>query len=573
MRFHRLCPALALSALLAVPLRAQPTERPRTHAPRPTTAAIDTADLMTRLYIVSDDSMLGREAGRRGDTKVEEYLAREAARLGLRPAGENGTYFQTIPLLVRGPDSTGMLVAGADTLRVGRDLYPMPRLGSQPFLGGQPFGGTFDGRDVATVYGGRIGAETLPVDAARGKLVIFAAPANAAGQPLAAFWQRDNLARYAGAAAGVAVAVYDGAMPNGAPAFLRVARDVYDDRARPWPVTLTALALSTAAAERLLGAPLASLAVGAGGRSVSGRVGFVDRPTETPARNVVAVMPGRDPKLANTYVAVGAHHDHVGLTPRPLDHDSIRAFNAVVRPRGADDPPRAATPEQMARVRTILDSLRRLHPPRADSVSNGADDDGSGTVLALEIAESLARAPARPRWSILFVWHTAEEKGLYGAQYFGDHPTVPRDSIIAQVNMDQMGRGDPEDAPPGGPNALVVIGSRRLSTELGDLAERVNARHGFTFDYEFDRDGDPTNAYCRSDHYMYARHGIPIAFFSAAAWYRDYHMVSDEPQYIAYARMARIGNYVRDFVETLANLDHRPVVDKPKPDPNGTCQQ
>jgi len=82
----------------------------------------------------------------------------------------------------------------------------------------------------------------------------------------------------------------------------------------------------------------------------------------------------------------------------------------------------------------------------------------------------------RPKRSLLFVWHTAEEKGLYGAQYYSDHPTVPRDSIVAQVNMDQMGRGGREDAPPGGADALVVIGSRRLSTELGDLAERVNAR-------------------------------------------------------------------------------------------------
>jgi hypothetical protein len=567
------CTALLLAARLT-PLGAQPPARPRTHAPQPTTAAIDTTDLMTRLYVIADDSMLGREAGRRGGTKVEEYLAREAARLGLEPAGENGTYFQTIPLLVRAPDRTGALTSGADTLRVGRDVYPVPRLGSQPFLGGQPFGGTFDGRDVPTVFGGRIGAgELLPVEAARGKLVIFAAPTNAAGQPVAAFWQRDNLARYANVAAGVAVALFDA--PNAAPAFLRVARDVYDDRARPWPVQLTALALSTAAAERLLGAPLASATVGAAGRPVSGHAGFVDTPTEAPARNVVALLRGRDAKLRDTYVAVGAHHDHVGLVPSPLDHDSIRAFNTVVRPRGADDPPRPATAEETARVRTILDSLRRLRPSRADSVNNGADDDGSGTVLALEIAEALAGAKQRPKRSVLFVWHTAEEKGLYGAQYFGDHPTVPRDSIIAQVNMDQMGRGDPEDAPPGGPDALVVIGPRRLSTELGDLAERVNARpgYGFHLDYEFDKDGDPTNAYCRSDHYMYARHGIPIVFFAAAAWYIDYHMVSDEPQYIAYPRMARIGNYVRDVVTAVADLDHRPVVDKPKPDPNGTCRQ
>jgi hypothetical protein len=143
------------------------------------------------------------------------------------------------------------------------------------------------------------------------------------------------------------------------------------------------------------------------------------------------------------------------------------------------------------------------------------------------------------------------------------------------VNMDQMGRGDPIDNPPGGPNALVVIGPRRLSTELGDLVESVNARpeYKFTLDYQFDRDGDATNAYCRSDHYMYARYGIPVAFLVAAAWYLDYHMVSDEPQYIAYDRITKIGRYIRDYVAEVANLSHRPNVDKAKPDPNGICRQ
>ena len=88
----------------------------------------------------------------------------------------------------------------------------------------------------------------------------------------------------------------------------------------------------------------------------------------------------------------------------------------------------------------------------------------------------------------------------------------------------------------------------------------MNARpeNKFTLDYQFDKDGDPTNAYCRSDHYMYARYGIPVAFFVAAAWYIDYHMVSDEPQYIAYDRMTHIGRYIRQYVGDVANLDHRP---------------
>jgi len=272
---------------------------------------------------------------------------------------------------------------------------------------------------------------------------------------------------------------------------------------------------------------------------------------------------------------VGAHYDHVGVSARPFDHDSIRVYNSVVRPRGADDPPRPPTPDEVARVRALLDSVRALRPPRPDSVFNGADDDASGTALALELAEAFAPPRARPKRSLLFVFHTAEEKGLYGAQYFSDHPTVPRDSVVAQINMDQMGRGGPEDVPPLPPNNLVVIGARRLSTELGDLAESLNGRpeHGFALDYSFDRDGDPTNAYCRSDHYMYARYGIPVAFFSGAAWYIDYHMVSDEAQYVDYDRTARIGRYIADVVSTVANLDHRPVVDKPKPDPNGECRQ
>jgi Zn-dependent M28 family amino/carboxypeptidase len=167
---------------------------------------------------------------------------------------------------------------------------------------------------------------------------------------------------------------------------------------------------------------------------------------------------------------------------RAVDHDSIRAFNSVVRIRGADDPPpRQVTAEQWTRIRALIDSLHSVHGVRLDSINNGADDDGSGSVLALEIAEFFAAATPRPRRSLLFVWHTAEEKGLYGAQYFSDHPTVSRDSIVAQINMDQMGRGDPVDNPPGGANSLVVIGARRLSTELGDLAERVNQQPQHVF--------------------------------------------------------------------------------------------
>src|SRR5437764_6688875 len=130
----------------------------------------------------------------------------------------------------------------------------------------------------------------------------------------------------------------------------------------------------------------------------------------------------------------------------------------------------------------IRDSFARLHPARRDSINNRADDDGSRAMVLLEIAESMAHG-ARPKRSVLFVWHAAEEDGLLGSRYFTDHPTVARDSIVAQLNTDMIGRGRPTDHEGGGPSYLRMIGSRRLSTELGDIGERVNAegRHRFGF--------------------------------------------------------------------------------------------
>jgi hypothetical protein len=126
----------------------------------------------------------------------------------------------------------------------------------------------------------------------------------------------------------------------------------------------------------------------------------------------------------------------------------------------------------------------------------------------------------------------------------------------------------------GNPNYVQVVGSRRLSTELGDLIEKTNTdgKHNLVFDYSMDANGHPMNIYCRSDHYEYARYGIPIAFFTTGG-HSDYHQVTDEPQYIDYERMMRVDQLVADIALRVANLDHRVVVDQPKPDPKGSCQQ
>jgi hypothetical protein len=290
-----------------------------------------------------------------------------------------------------------------------------------------------------------------------------------------------------------------------------------------------------------------------------------------PARNVIGVLRGSDPVLQKEYVVLSAHNDHIGVARRAVDHDSLRVTNfaAAMRKRGSS----AAAAQAWATH--ALDSLRALRPPRADSIFNGADDDGSGTVALLEIAEAMAASPNRPKRSILFISHTAEEEGLFGSAWFTDHPTVPRDSLVAELDMDMVGRGSPADVANGGPAYLELIGTRRLSTELGDVAERVDAREPipFKFNYAFDAPGDREQYYCRADHYSYARYGIPSINFSRGD-HPDYHEVTDEPQYIDYDALARVTTYVRDLALELANLDHRVVVDKPKQkDPHAGCVQ
>jgi Zn-dependent M28 family amino/carboxypeptidase len=222
----------------------------------------------------------------------------------------------------------------------------------------------------------------------------------------------------------------------------------------------------------------------------------------------------------------------------------------------------------------MLDSLRRVHPARRDSIFNGADDDGSGSMGVLEVAEAFASTKEKPKRSILFVWHVGEELGMLGSGYFTDHPTVPRDSIVAQINVDMIGRGPGALAPGGGTGDLQLIGSRRLSTELGDIVEAEGKKFTppFKYDYQYDANGHPAQYYCRSDHYMYARYGIPVVFMSTGG-HPEYHQVTDEPQYIDYNGLARVSQLVYNTATHIANLDHRLVVDKPRPDPKGNCVQ
>jgi hypothetical protein len=538
---------------------------PRAETPAPrgaTTSEISPADLRTRSYIFSDDSMQGRQAGTAGNARGNAYIAGELARLGLRPGGDQGGYLQRVPLMRYAVDTArGTLQAGSVNLRALQDYFPYQPSFDLPVR-------PIDGAQVVYI-GARADSAALPArEALQGKVVVFRS--EAAGQSIAGPDMSPD--GRLGLAAGIVITDVD-RLIAGFAGYLRAPRlEMASDVKALAGVTQPRLIfVPTGTAQALFGKPLDALHPGDAGPTLHGEISFAA--TDLSATNVVGILEGSDSALRGEYVALGAHNDAIGIVA-PVDHDSIRAFNSVMLPRGANDAPGEPSPEQLGRIRGMLDSLRRLHPARADSIVNGADDDGSGSMGLLEVAESFARRGAHPKRSLLFVWHTGEESGLQGSRWFTDHPTVPRDSIVSQINVDMIARGGPQDEPKGGPGYLQVIGSRRLSTELGDLVETVNreGKHGMVFDYTYDANGHPDNFYCRSDHYSYARYGIPIAFLSTGG-HRDYHQVTDEPEYLDYVQFARVTRFLADLADRVANLDHRIVVDKPKPDPEAPCHQ
>ncbi|MBA3854463.1 MAG: hypothetical protein C0503_08615 [Gemmatimonas sp.] len=546
--------ALVVAPLVAAPpaLGAQNGALPMKLPPRPTTGTITVPDLMTRLYRIADDSMGGRPTGSEGHVKVTQYIADELRRLGLQPAGENGTYFQDIGMERRGFAASSSVSVGGRSFSIGDDFVPLLARGGRA-------------RSVSSaeiVVGGMQGDSTtwISADAARGKVVVLR-PNPRRLQLEQRFMAFGPASRFGTAAAVVLPVLPQLAMPT------------RRQLSQPSLVMGGGAQSGAEVPPTLLASPeMAEALIAVAGQSASLALRY--EVTPAPGRNVVAVLPGRDPALRGQYVALGAHTDHDPLNATAVDHDSLRAFNLARERMLRASGERRATPQQLANIRVDANAARAGRAARADSIKNGADDDGSGTVVLLELAEQFATAAQKPRRSLLFVFHVAEEIGLLGADYYTEHPTVPLDSVVAQLNMDMVGRGGVDDIAGGGPGYLQLVGSRRLSRELGDLVEEVNRKQPqpFTFDYSFDADGHPERIYCRSDHAMYARYGVPVTFFHTGL-HHDYHQVTDEPQYIDYEKMARIATLIHDVTLELGNRATRPKLDGPKPNPGEACRQ
>ncbi len=225
------------------------------------------------------------------------------------------------------------------------------------------------------------------------------------------------------------------------------------------------------------------------------------------SNNVIGVIEGRDPKLKDEFVAIGAHYDHLGVDAQ-------------------------------------------------GNVFNGADDDASGTIAVLEAARALA-ASKQNRRSILVVFHGGEEKGLLGSEFLTDSTTdnaFRMSQIVAQVNLDMVGR-EHEDS-------LFVIGAGRLSSEMAAIVEDVNREDSlFHYDYTFDREDDPNRYYFRSDHYNYARYNIPIVFFFDGME-EDYHKITDDIERINFRKIEKVSRLATKIILRIANREERLKVDR-----------
>ncbi|CAN5519169.1 hypothetical protein BH09GEM1_BH09GEM1_24910 [soil metagenome] len=580
-------PALVLSTAMSGATFAQGSAlnrfgNPATVKPAPTTAAITERDLRIRLYQFADDSMQGRQVGRVGNMKGTQMIANEVKRLGLLPAGDNGTYFQVLPYHTKRFTSHSRLTANGNPLAWSIDWIAIPGARApRPIT------------NAEVIFGGVTGDTLHQITAAQaaGKFVVLLpAPPQAprAGAPgggrggfgfaaprfpdavAIATVDLDTLGAVQRAAFNtptVASLSAGGRGGRGGGAAMSLVDSLRAQLAALAPQA-TIRITRDAAAKLFTRRSIEGLSPGNTGGTVNASLDFIEEPSEW-ARNVVAVIPGSDPVLKHEYVAIGAHNDHIGMTATAVDKDSLKAFNDIRNRMLLANKMLAVRPEQLATIRVNMDSIRRRYPKvRVDSISNGADDDGSGSMGVLEIAEAIQAMKVKPKRSTLFVWHTGEEAGLIGSAFFTSNPTVPIDSVVAQINIDMIGRGRAEDLPGGGPDYVGVVGSYFDSKDLGETVAAVNKKQArpLAFDYQYDSTmtwSGYNNIYGRSDHYNYARQGVPIAFFFTGL-HGDYHQRSDEAEFIDYPHYARIANYLKDVVVEVGN-GPRPRMNGSKP--------
>lgn len=462
---------------------------------------ITPADIKRRIGIIADDSMKGRDTPSPELDKVASYIASEYRRLGLKPAGDNGTFLQRYSLdRVRiVPDSSMAFVHGGGdaTLKYGTDFV----FASNAFESGDYAGG------LVLITGGLTGPITADTAALAGKMLVLASPRLRGGDRQRIFsWKPAGVVLLSSAPDSVWAQIVN-----------RMGQAQVRDpnRDAAGPVILGARAASLDPILTQLGTSLASAQsattfdakpLGDAQLHIHARLQAVEKNS---APNVVAILEGSDAALKNEYVVFSAHMDHVG----------------VAGPRGSGG----------------------CRAQGADSICNGADDDGSGTVAVVEIAEAFAGMTPRPKRSIIFLNVSGEEKGLWGSEYFSNHPAVPIANIVADLNIDMVGRNWKD--------TIVAIGKEH--SDLGATLNRVGAAHPELNMRPIDDIWPQENFYFRSDHYNFAKKGVPILFFFNGT-HADYHQPSDSPDKIDAEKESRIARLIFYLGLDVANAAQRP---------------
>lgn len=455
-------------------------------------AGIAPAGVLRHIEILASDELRGRDTPSPGLEQAAVHIVDHFRELGLQPSGDDGTFVQRYPYNAERLDRDGLrmeLRAATDTVRpvLGSDLFVLPARTDS--VVGVPL---FAGR-------ARTGA-ALPSMAA-GRIVMFFVP-----DTLGAAWQNDVTSALQAAfiaRAAAAVLVLDSVFTA---ASLGMLADQLATQVAPLPVVGVSYAMGrtlferagadfTVARGRTDGAPL----------SLEGVTFAVNTPVESASAsvpNVVAVLRGSDPALQDEYVVYSAHFDHVGVGRADVSGDSIY---------------------------------------------NGADDNASGTAALLEIARaftSLERAPSR---SIMFVLVSGEEKGLLGSAHFVEQPPVPTSRMVANINVDMIGRNAPD--------TVVAIGQEHSS--LGPTVQAV-ARRNADLGLVVAHDPWPEEQlFYRSDHFSFAKKEVPAIFFTTGL-HEEYHQPGDEAHLIDTDKVARVARLLFHLGHEIANAASRP---------------
>jgi len=472
---------------------------------------ITEAELKTHLYIYASDDYEGRETGQPGQKKAVAYLQSQYEKLGLPAAKTDGDYFQKVPLEVANLP-TGTITINEKSYQQGTDFV------------------SFDASDIASSeliyvgYGIEDDAysdyENIDVT---DKMVLIkdGEPKNEDGTYLISGnsepskWSSNAMDK-------IGIPLEKGAkgvLMYSPSLFPRVVA-YYNRMLGSSSGNMSIKSDEPNKFSAIINAEMANSlfpAIETEQKGLSTSIAFkaaLEGSSETiDSENVVALLKGSE--KPDEYLVISSHLDHIGVNAN-------------------------------------------------GEINNGADDDGSGTVALLEIAQAFknaADAGNGPKRSIVFLHVTGEEKGLLGSQYYTDvDPVVPLANTVANLNIDMIGRIDPERE--GERNYIYLIGSDKLSTDLHQLAEDVNTKYtNIELDYTYNDENDPNRFYYRSDHYNFAKNNIPIIFYFNGT-HKDYHRPGDTPDKINYDLLQNRSRLIFHTAWEVANRDQRVIVDK-----------